>query len=432
MKTNLKSLYNIYLKHPGIATDSRKVDPGCLFFALKGDHFNGNRFAMDALKKGAAYAIVDGEFPQDDDRLIVVNDVLKTLQQLASYHRDHLKIPVIGITGSNGKTTTKELIKIVLSKKYRTFATGGNLNNHIGVPLSVLSITEDHEMAVIEMGANHRGEIAGLSNISKPDFGIITNIGKAHLEGFGGYEGVIAAKTELYQFIRKNNGRLFVNGSDPLLMEKSEGIQRICYGDGPEAIVKGSITGKFPFLSVMLEMENKKNVVDTHLIGSYNLNNILCAACLGHYFGVAAEQICRALAAYQPKNNRSQWIETKKNKIVMDAYNANPSSMKVAIENFSEAPFDNKMLILGDMLELGNESMAEHRGILDLIVKNGYQDIVLVGPVFKDVAAADKRFSTYSDVNEAGISIQKAALSGKTILIKGSRGIQLEKLLELL
>ena len=430
MKTEIPELYKIYRNHPNITTDSRKVEPGSLFFALKGENFDGNRFASDALKKGAAFAIVDDTPPEPNNRFIVVDNVLNTLQELAVYHRKRLLIPVIGITGSNGKTTTKELISAVLGRKYRTFATSGNLNNHIGVPVSVLSISNSHELAIIEMGANHQGEIAALSRIALPDFGLITNIGKAHLEGFGGYEGVINAKTELYQFISETHGKLFVNGDDPLLMEKSKGLRSILYGSNDQATVAGEITQKFPFITARILIHNDEILVKTQMVGAYNLDNILAAACIGNHFSVSPQQIQEAIGNYSPQNHRSQWYETKSNKIVMDAYNANPTSMKLALENFAESPFTNKMLILGDMRELGPVSKSEHGEICDLIRKLGFQDVILVGPEFKKVEAGKKQFTLFNGVEEAKDVLRKNPPSGKTILIKGSRGKKKKKLLE--
>lgn len=432
MKTDYAQLYSVFRDHPRVSTDSRNVETGSLFFALKGDNFDGNRYAADALEKGAAFAIVDDKTLAPDNRLITVRNALETLQELALYHRKKLMIPIIGITGSNGKTTTKELISAVLSRKYRTFATRGNLNNHIGVPLSLLSIDSTHEIAVIEMGANHQREITTLSRIAHPDFGIITNIGKAHLEGFGGYTGVIKAKTELYKFISETHGKLFVNADDPLLMEKSAGINSIYYGNDLKAAVGGKITGKFPFVSAALLIQGKRIDVNSKLVGSFNLYNMLAAACIGVHFGVTPEQAAQALASYKPENHRSQWYETASNKIVMDAYNANPSSMKLALENFAESPFENKMLILGDMRELGPESPAEHTEIRRLISKLGFSDVVLVGPEFSAKENEQKPFTTFTNVDEAKAALRENMPSGKTILIKGSRGIQLEKLLEVL
>lgn len=432
MNPDTQKLYDLFLKHPVISTDSRKIPAGCLFFALKGDSFDGNKFAHDAIQKGAAYAIVDDPAIEKSEKLYHVKNTLQTLQDLATYHRSQLIIPVIGITGSNGKTTTKELIKEVLSQKYRTFATSGNLNNHIGVPLSILAIDDKYEIAVIEMGANHQGEIAALSKISQPDFGIITNIGKAHLEGFGGYKGVIKAKTELYSFIRTTQGKVFVNADDPLLMEKSKGMNGIYYGNDSWTSVAGKITGKFPFLSAEVIIHNDLHVVNTKMVGAYNLSNMLAAACIGDHFGVASQDIALALSNYEPKNNRSQWYETSSNKIVLDAYNANPTSMLLAIENFSESPFENKMLILGDMRELGEDSQKEHQSILQKIAELEFREVLLVGQEFKKATGKNTKYQVFENVDQAVQGLKGLKPSNKTILIKGSRGIQLEKILEVL
>lgn len=432
MHPDISKLYDLYLKYPNISTDSRKVEPGTLFFALKGDNFDGNKYAHDALNKGAAFAVVDDPSLDNHDRIFRVQNVLITLQELAAHHRSQLLIPVIGITGTNGKTTTKELINIVLSEKYRTFATTGNLNNHIGVPLSILSIDDSHEMAVIEMGASHPGEIKALCAISQPDYGIITNIGKAHLEGFGGYDGVIKTKTELYDAIRKNKGKLFVNAADKLLMQKSQGLNCIYYGNDSYTSVAGKVTGRYPFLSVDLLIHNEKLSVQSQLVGSYNLDNMLATACIGNHFGISPERIADALSAYQPRNNRSQWHETASNNIVMDAYNANPNSMLLALENFAEAPYENKMLILGDMRELGRESQSEHHNILQKIRDLGFVEVVLVGQEFKKAVGKDTSFKVFDDVKQAVQELLSSKPASKTILIKGSRGIQLEKTLEAL
>lgn len=432
MSPDIIKLYGLYLEHPVISVDSRKIPAGSLFFALKGENFDGNKFAREAIQKGAAMAIVDDPTVETGEQFFHVKNVLQALQHLATYHRSQLMIPVIAITGSNGKTTSKELIKEVLAQKYRTFATAGNLNNHIGVPLSILSIDDTHEIAVIEMGANHQGEIAALSKISQPDFGIITNIGKAHLEGFGGYEGVIKAKTELYSFIRKTHGKVFVNADDQLLMEKSKGMNCIYYGNDSWTSVAGKITGKFPFLSADIIIHNDLQSVNTKMVGGYNLANMLAAACIGDHFGVASQDIALALSKYEPRNNRSQWHETASNKIIMDAYNANPTSMLLALENFAESPFGNKMLILGDMRELGTESQKEHQIILQKIRELEFGEVVLVGHEFKIAAGKETTYQVFDDVIQALPGLHDSKPTNKTILIKGSRGIQLEKILEVL
>ncbi len=424
----IEKLYEIYLRYPVITTDSRKIEPGCMFFALKGDNFDGNQFASQAISDGASYAVIDDRKFSSGERFLLVDNVLSALQMLARNHRNHLTIPVIGITGSNGKTTTKELTGAVLSQKFNTLSTQGNLNNHIGVPLSLLSIKPETEIGIIEMGANHQGEIAQLCKISQPTYGIITNIGKAHLEGFGGFEGVIKAKSELYGYIKENGGTIFINGSDRLLNDLASDIRKIKYGDGADSIVRGKITGESPFLSLEIQFDNTLIQVDSQLVGAYNFANMLAAVCIGHYFGVEPADIKAALEAYKPENNRSQFIRTSSNHVVMDAYNANPSSMEAAISNFSKLPDTNKMLILGDMLELGDESILEHRKILELAQSSGPKEIFLVGKNFSEISRNSSSLNFLSVDDLIGF-IQKNPLRGKTILIKGSRGIKLEKLL---
>lgn len=431
MQINIPQLYRIFQKYRKISTDSRQIVPGSLFFALKGEQFDGNRFSADALKKGAAIAVVDDKRLAGKKDHLLVDHVLETLQKLAIYHRDRLNIPVIGITGSNGKTTTKELISRVLAKKYRTFATTGNLNNYIGVPLSILDIDSTHEIAVIEMGANHQGEIAFLCNISRPHYGLVTNIGKAHLEGFGGYEGVIKAKGELYDYTRENEGRLFVNNDDDLLMELSEGIKRITYGSSKQADLRGEPTDSFPFLSVSVLLNGQTRSIRTSLVGNYNFSNVLAAACIGNYFGVDAKLIVDAIENYRPENNRSQLIRTKNNQVVMDAYNANPTSMELALKNFVKSDHPHKMLILGDMLEIGMESEAEHRKILRLAANLGFSGILLVGPEFSKLADMHL-MKSFLTSREAMNYLTTHPVRNHFILIKGSRGIGLEKVLEAL
>lgn len=425
----IKELYDIFQKHPSISIDSRTIASGSLFFALKGDTFDGNVFAEQALANGAAYAVIDNARFKKKENYFVVDDALAALQELARYHRDQFAIPVIGITGSNGKTTTKELVSAVLSQKYRTLSTKGNLNNHIGVPLTLLTINQDTEIAVIEMGANHQGEIARLCEIANPGYGLITNIGKAHLEGFGGLGGVIKAKTELYDHSRKNDGKIFINANDGLLLKHARGIETITYG--PDSNVSGKIIDAHPFLTIKLNIDNNETDIRTGLIGDYNLSNILAAACIGNHFNIEQKPIRQAIENYKPENNRSQFIRTDNNSIVMDAYNANPSSMELAIRNFINFPDAHKVLILGDMLELGSGSENEHRRMLDLAQSANAELIILVGKLFKGVNEDDSIF-TYRTSEEALKMLGQNPLKGKTILIKGSRGIQLEKLLEVL
>lgn len=432
MNSKIRELYEIFKTSPIISTDSRHIPKDCIFFALKGDNFNGNKFATNALDKGAKLAVVDDPDVENAPGVFRVDSTLQALQQLAIIHRQQMTIPVIGITGSNGKTTTKELIRSVLSKKFKTFATSGNLNNHIGVPLSILSITNKIEIAIIEMGANHQGEIAELCEISQPDFGIITNIGKAHLDGFGGFEGVITTKTELYRYIKAHHGKLFVNADDYLLMEKSSGIESILYGNSGKSTIRGTITAKFPFLSVELNIDGQTQNVNSGLFGSYNFANITAAACIGNYFGVEPELITQGISSYNPENNRSQWFETSNNKIILDAYNANPSSMKLALENFAESPLPRKAVILGEMLELGDYAQSEHESILDLVIKYDFEKIILVGRNFKTIAPSYPKSLYFKDVDAAAAELEKIKPRNYTILLKGSRGVRLEKLLEVL
>ncbi len=440
----IEKLYALFLKHPIVCTDTRDIKPGSIFFALKGGNFNGNQFAEKAIEMGCAYAVIDEKFPLGeggrgiDEKLFLVDDVLSTLQQLANHHRKQLSIAVIGITGSNGKTTSKELINVVLSKKYKVLATVGNLNNHIGVPLTLLNITKEHEMAIIEMGANHKGEIAELCTIAEPDFGIITNIGKAHLEGFGGIEGVKIGKSELYKYIQSKAGRLFVHGDDEVLLELSGSNEKVTYGTKKLYDIVGAIIeNKTEFISFQWATRynavniKKSELVSTQLVGIYNYYNLLCAACVGHYFKVDDANINQALKEYTPSNNRSQLHQTKSNTLILDYYNANPSSMSLAIENFANLNHPNKMVILGDMLELGSESEKEHDAIVILLQQKNISNALLVGPLF---VAAGKKVSakTFSNSDEAVEFLKQNKIADSTILIKGSRGIKLEKVVEVL
>ena len=384
--TPVEEIYSLFLKFPRITTDSRNVPAGSVFFAIKGEHFDGNSFAADALDKGAAYAVIDNESALTGDRFILVPDVLQALQQLAVIHRRHIKAKIIGITGSNGKTTTKELIGKVLSSSFKTIITRGNLNNHIGVPLTVLSIKDDTDIAVIEMGANHPGEIANLCRIARPDYGIITNIGKAHLEGFGSFEGVVRAKSELYDFIRQNNGLIFLNLDNNLLFSLSRGMNILTYGSSEYAGCKGIIAERNPYLVISWSSGKSKGHVMTMLIGDYNFENVLASVCIGLHFGISSDLIENAICSYLPDNNRSQLIRTEKNVLILDAYNANPSSMKAALNNFHDFDARSKMVILGDMMELGEESLAEHLNILSLARQHAFSKIILIGENFSSVS----------------------------------------------
>ena len=431
MKNTVSELYKLFTEFPKVSIDTRKEIKDSIFFALKGENFNGNKFAETAIKKGAAYAIIDKEKYKINDKYILVDDVLKTLQELAKYYREQFNIIVIGITGSNGKTTTKELINAVLSKKYNTVATSGNLNNHIGVPLTILSITKKTEIAVVEMGANHIGEISELCKIAKPNFGIITNIGKAHLEGFGSIEGIIKAKTELYNYIQLVNGKLFVNIDNLLLKQLSDKIHRITYGtaSNAECLIKFLEANSF----VRLEWNTTDNqyIINTKLLGSYNFENIQAAICIGNYFKVEPGKTIRAIKNYEPENNRSQIIKSLKNKIILDAYNANPDSMKVLINNFAEMPFKNKILIIGDMLELGTQSVEEHQNILNIIGNHNFSKVLLIGEEFCSVNS-NKNWNTFKATKEAFEWLKNNPVENASILIKASRLMKLEQLVEVL
>jgi UDP-N-acetylmuramoyl-tripeptide--D-alanyl-D-alanine ligase len=427
----MKDLYDLFLQHPTITTDSRDVPEGSMFFALKGETFDGNAYAKKALEQGAAYAVIDEKdyAEEDNDRLILVEDVLTTLQQLAKYHRVHLGTPIIGITGTNGKTTTKELIATVLKKKYNVLYTQGNFNNHIGVPKTLLQLTKEHDLAVVEMGANHPGEIKTLVEIVLPDFGIITNVGKAHLLGFGSFEGVIRTKGELYDFLRVIQGTVFINNDNPHLLGISKGLKLVKYGqkEADDLLVKGEFVECNPFL----KFQWNGGLVQTQLIGSYNLDNALAAACIGTFFEVPANDICDALAAYKPSNNRSQLTITKDNKLVVDAYNANPTSMRAALDNFRLIKENHKMCILGQMGELGETSEEEHQKMVDLLGECGFEKVWLVGENFaKTQHPAD--YQLFANVEEVKAAISKQKPQGYLILIKGSNSNKLVQTVELL
>jgi len=429
MHTSIEELYSFFLKHSTISTDSRRVVPGCLFFALKGDNFDGNKYAKVALDAGAAFAVIDDPI-FDGSQTLLVNDVLEALQILAQMHRRKFSIPVIAITGSNGKTTTKELINAVLSRQYEVTATKGNLNNHIGVPLTLLEITNKTQIAIIEMGANHQGEIAQLCTIAEPTHGLITNIGKAHLGGFGGYEGVIKAKSEMYTWLRNSGGEVFANGDNPMLTELSSGINRTLYGKHEGSSCRGQARENNGILGIDWISGNNTISVDTNLVGIYNFENVMAAICLGTFFDIPPQLIKSAISSYTPSNSRSQALKTERNSIILDAYNANPTSMQVAIENFRQVNVPHKMVILGDMLELGDESYAEHLAIANLVDESGFEKVILVGSDFKKVAG--ERFTSFITSGEAFEYLCKQQLKDFTILVKGSRGIKMEKVLEAL
>jgi UDP-N-acetylmuramoyl-tripeptide--D-alanyl-D-alanine ligase len=431
MTITIEQLYANYLNAGSVASDTRKITPGCIFFALKGEKFNGNSFAAEALAKGASFSVVDDVAYAKGEQILLVDDTLKALQELARIHRDHLNIPVIGITGTNGKTTTKELINAVLSQKYKTTATTGNLNNHIGVPLTILSIAKYTDIAIIEMGANHEGEIAALCQIACPEFGIITNIGKAHLEGFGSYNGVIRAKSELYEFIRENGGQLFVNSDNELLTRLSDSIPAITYGAKAGAWSHGWQEEANPFARLQWDSPDGLLAVETKLIGAYNFENVMAAICIGQYFGVSSNEICEAINKYIPSNNRSQIIDTGKNHVIMDAYNANPTSMKAAILNFRSMKGGPKMVILGDMFELGKESRNEHTEMIRLIDEFNFDKVFLIGPKFGSVSFPI-HFQAFNSAIEAIAWFEENPVKGYTILVKGSRGMHLEDITEAL
>ena len=424
----IKELYKVFLKFPTISIDTRKIIKDSIFFALKGDNFDGNFYACEAFDNGAAFTVIDNkEFYIDNGKYILVDDSLFVLQQLATTHRQNLNIPFIGITGTNGKTTTKEIINSVLSEKYSTLATLGNLNNHIGVPLTILEITNETEIAIIEMGANHVGEIGELCKIAQPDYGIITNIGKAHLEGFGSFEGVIKAKNDLYSYIRNKKGKVFVNSGNELLMNLSENIDKITYGISDTDFCCGKIISANPNVEISYHYNGLNFNIKTNLVGSYNFENIMAAICVGIYFNVDHHLIKKALESYIPSNSRSQVVKTEHNTLILDAYNANPTSMEQAIINFAKMDTDNKVLIIGDMLELGSYSLDEHQNILNLIEKENFKNVILVGKDFKTV---NKNFLSFTTSDEAREWLKDNPILNSTILIKGSRGIKLEKILD--
>jgi len=428
---DIPSLYNIFLRYPVVTTDSRNIPANSIFFALKGANFNGNVFATEALQKGAAFAIIDEPEFAIDARLILVPDVLICLQELARYHRDQLGLSILAITGSNGKTTTKELLAAVLSKKFKVNFTQGNLNNHIGVPLTLLSLNKNSEFAVVEMGANHPGEIKILCEIANPDFGIITNIGKAHLEGFGSFEGVIQTKSELYNFLKSKGGKCFINGDNPILNKQAQGLDQITYGKSTDYFMAGELASVDNHLVVKALFPKGWLYLKSKLVGDYNFENLLAAACVGKYFEIDPLFIQTALAEYTPSNNRSQLIRNERNTIIMDAYNANPTSMMAALQNFSNLKNEQKCIILGDMLELGESSTLEHQLIADYIESQNYSEVYLVGPIFMNTTNGTKK-KKFDNVELLTNYLKTQPIENKIILIKGSRGIHLEKILELL
>ncbi len=432
-KMPIEELYRIFKRHPLICTDSRKIVRDSVFFALKGNSFDGNAFAEKAIGEGCSYAVVDDPGVARNQRFVLVDNVLDTLQQLATFHRKHTGIPVLAITGTNGKTTTKELCYAVLSKQYRVVATKGNFNNHIGVPLTILSIQDDTDVAIAEMGANHPGEISHLCRIAQPRLGIITNIGRAHLEGFGNCDGIIRAKNELYTYISNTGGTLFVNTDNALLDSLSATIPRITYGSSGPASVMATCQSMDPYLTVSIAQTDngKERLVNTRLTGTYNLENILAAWAVGRYFHVPLDKMAEAISDYMPANMRSQLLETSHNRVIMDAYNANPSSMEAALRNFASLSDPGKYLILGDMLELGSFSHDEHQRIMEFATELNLAQGILIGEQFSSLTIPDG-FKAFLTVGEAREYLVKQPLRNRILLLKGSRAIGLEQLTDLL
>ena len=419
----MSELFSLFYETKGICTDTRNILPGSLFIALKGKNFNGNVFAENAIGKGAKFAIVDQKEFADEHKIFFVKNTLRFIQDLAKHHRDKFNIPVIGITGSNGKTSTKELIYSVLSKKFKTIATEGNLNNHLGVPFTLLRIKKEHDIAIIEMGANQPGDIQELCEIASPTHGIITNIGKAHLEGFGDLEGVVKTKSALYHSVRKRHGILFYNEDDVLLKSLLDNTtENISYGK-ENAVITGRIQELTPYISISWKSSGYSSAnINTNMVGNYNFYNFLAAICIGNYFGIKENDISDAVAEYKPENKRSQVLKTKKNTLIIDCYNANPTSMMLALESFHDFNHDKKIAIIGDMLELGEDSNLEHQKIIDYCERNKI-DFITVGPIFQKL----KKDKAYETVVE--LSSELTNIDSSVILLKGSRGIELEKLI---
>lgn len=423
-----EELHSKFLECNAVTTDTRKISEGSIFFALKGPNFNANMFAKDALEKGAEYAVIDEPKYEIKNKTLLVNDVLTSLQQLATYHRNFTNVKVLAITGSNGKTTTKELCFAVIKNKFKSFATQGNLNNHIGVPLTILSMPEKTEFLVLEMGANHQKEIEFLCQIGQPDFGLITNIGKAHLEGFGGFEGVKKGKGELYEYLIKNNKLIFICRDNKILMEILGNYKNIIsYGAGENNFCTGKIIKESPTLSLEWKHNKNRNTLNSQLTGSYNFENILTAITTGVYFGLNEEAINESIENYIPENKRSEIIKGKTNTIIADYYNANPTSMEAALKNLASMEARSKYAILGDMLELGDDTINEHKHIIDLLKKYNIKNSILVGPKFKSLN--ENQFYFFESTDEAKKWIENNRINNSLILVKGSRGVQLEKLL---
>lgn len=429
---NVEQLYSCFLQSKGVTTDTRSCSEGMMFFALKGEHFDGNAYARQALEAGCSFAVIDNAFYADDadPRLLLVDDSLRALQLLARHHRRQLGTPIVGITGTNGKTTTKELVAAVLSRKYATHYTHGNLNNAIGVPLTLLQLTAKHELAIVEMGASHPGDIKELVEIAEPDCGLITNVGRAHLQGFGSFEGVIRTKGELYDYLRtKESSFIFLHHDNPYLNAISTGLKAILYGSpcGDELAVTGEVTTCNPYLCFRWrDNEGQWHDVDTHLVGRYNLDNVLCAATVGQHFGVGSDDICQAIADYQPTNSRSQLLQTERNTLIVDAYNANPTSMRASLENFEQMEADRKMVIVGDMKELGDASAEEHLGILTLLSQLSFERVWTVGDNFANDTFP---FQHFANAEEVITQLKGTTVEGMTILVKGSNSMKLASLI---
>ena len=424
---NIQDIHNLFLQCKSVSIDTRKIEKDSMFFAIKGENFDANTFAVKALELGALFVVVDNASYVIDERTILVENSLESLQALAKFHRAYLKLPIIALTGSNGKTTTKELINVVIAKKYKTKATVGNLNNHIGVPLTLLSFTKDTEIGIVEMGANHKKEIEFLCEIAQPDFGYITNFGKAHLEGFGGVEGVIQGKSEMYEYLAKNDKLVFVNLEDPIQIEKSTGIKSFTFGiNNTNADLQINSIKANPF--VVIDYDNFS--VESHLIGLYNANNINAAIAIGYYFKVEEEDMKQAIETYIPENNRSQLLRIDSNQIILDAYNANPSSMAVAITNFLQLENENKVMILGDMFELGDESSQEHKLIVDSLLNQNESECYLIGKSFYEHKVDKDNIQFFETFDAFVVFLKTRHFSENTILVKGSRGMALERTLE--
>ncbi len=427
----IPELYNKFIECSEISTDSRNITKYCMFFALKGDNFNGNKFAVEAIKQGANYSIIDEKEFEVNNRCILVDNVLRTLQDLANYHRKIIKIPIIAITGTNGKTTTKELLTTVLQAKFNVKSTKGNFNNHIGVPLTLLDFTSDLDYGIVEMGANHPKEIELLCKIAEPDYGLITNIGKAHIEGFGSFEGVINTKNELYIYLKNNNKVIFYNSDNEILeglISDYKYVEKYCVADNCN--VNGKVVSATPFVSVTYSVNNNVVEILTNLVGTYNLENIVAACKIGSYFNLDLTEIKDAIESYVPTNNRSQLVEKATNKIIVDAYNANATSMANAIENVVAIESKSKVLILGDMLELGSLSEHEHKNILDLVVKFGFNKVYFVGSEFYKLR--NEKYNFFKNTAELSMYLSENKITNSLILLKGSRGIGLEVLLDIL